>query len=83
MTGKYPWKSILGGDGMEVQIDSRNPNIVYTGSQFGFYSRLDLETGTRRSVKPVHELGQSPFRFNWQTPIRLSSHNQDLSLIHI
>ena len=78
MTGKYPWKSILGGDGMEIQIDSRNPNIVYTGSQFGFYSRLDLETGKRRSVKPVHELGQSPFRFNWQTPIRLSSHNQDV-----
>jgi len=78
MTGKYPWKSILGGDGMEVQIDNRNPNIVYTGSQFGFYSRLDLETGKRRSIKPVHELGQSPFRFNWQTPIRLSSHNQDV-----
>ena len=78
MTGNYPWKSILGGDGMEVQIDSRNPNIVYTGSQFGFYSRLDLETGKRRSIKPVHELGQSPFRFNWQTPIRLSSHNQDV-----
>ena len=77
MTGKYPWKSILGGDGMEVQIDNRNPNIVYTGSQFGFYSRLDLNTGKRRSIKPVHELGQSPFRFNWQTPIRLSSHNQD------
>ena len=78
MTGEYPWTSILGGDGMEVQIDNRNPNIVYTGSQFGFYSRLDLETGKRRSIKPVHELGQSPFRFNWQTPIRLSSHNQDV-----
>jgi hypothetical protein len=78
MSGKYPWKSILGGDGMEVQIDNRNPNIVYTGSQFGFYSRLDLETGKRTSIKPVHELGQSPFRFNWQTPIRLSSHNQDV-----
>ncbi|MDA7797973.1 glycosyl hydrolase, partial [bacterium] len=39
---------------------------------------LDLETGKRRSIKPVHELGQSPFRFNWQTPIRLSSHNQDV-----
>ena len=78
MTGEYPWTNILGGDGMEVQIDSRNPNIVYTGSQFGFYSRLDLETGKRRSVKPVHELGQSPFRLNWQTPIRLSFHNQDV-----
>ena len=78
MTGQYPWKGILGGDGMEVQIDSRNPNIVFTGSQFGFYARLDLDTGRRKSIKPIHELGNSPFRFNWQTPILLSPHNQDV-----
>jgi len=40
-TGQYPWKSILGGDGMQVQIDNRNSNIVYTGFQFGNYFRLD------------------------------------------
>ena len=78
MTGQYPWKGILGGDGMEVQIDNRNPNIVFTGSQFGFYARLDLDTGRRKSIKPIHELGNSPFRFNWQTPILLSPHNQDV-----
>ena len=78
MTGQYPWKGILGGDGMEVQIDNRNPNIVFTGSQFGFYARLDLDTGRRKSIKPIHELGNSPFRFNWQTPIVLSPHNQDV-----
>ena len=78
MTGQYPWKGILGGDGMEVQIDNRNPNIVFTGSQFGFYARLDLDTGKRKSIKPIHELGNSPFRFNWQTPILLSPHNQDV-----
>ena len=78
MTGQYPWKGILGGDGMEVQIDNRNPNIVFTGYQFGFYSRLDLGSGKRKSIKPSHELGQSPFRFNWQTPILLSPHNQDV-----
>ena len=78
MTGQYPWKGILGGDGMEVQIDNRNPNIVFTGSQFGFYVRLDLDTGRRKSIKPIHELGNSPFRFNWQTPILLSPHSQDV-----
>ena len=78
MTGQYPWKGILGGDGMEVQIDNRNPNIVFTGSQFGFYARLDLNTGKRKSIKPIHELGNSPYRFNWQTPILLSPHNQDV-----
>ena len=78
MTGQYPWKGILGGDGMEIQIDNRNPNIVFTGYQFGFYSRLDLDTGKRKSIKPSHELGESPYRFNWQTPILLSPHNQDV-----
>ena len=78
MTGQYPWKGILGGDGMEIQIDKTNPNIVFTGYQFGFYSRLDLDSGKRKSIKPIHELGQSPFRFNWQTPILLSPHNQDV-----
>ena len=81
MTGQYPWKGILGGDGMEIQIDNRNPNIVFTGSQFGFYARLDLESGKIKSIKPIHELGQSPFRFNWQTPILLSPHNQDILYI--
>lgn len=24
--GAYPWKSIIGGDGMQIQIDKRNPS---------------------------------------------------------
>ncbi len=78
MNGKYPWEMIMGGDGMEVQIDTRDSNIVYTGFQFGFYYRLELDSGKRKSIKPVHELGESPYRFNWQTPIMLSPHNQDV-----
>ena len=78
MSGSYPWKMILGGDGMEVQIDRNQPNIVYTGSQFGFYYRLDLDSNKRTYIKPRHKLGESPYRFNWQTPILLSNHNQDI-----
>ena len=78
MNGKYPWEMIMGGDGMEVQIDNRDSNTVYTGFQFGFYYRLELDSGKRKSIKPVHELGESPYRFNWQTPILLSPHNQDI-----
>jgi photosystem II stability/assembly factor-like uncharacterized protein len=76
--GQYPWKSIMGGDGMQVQIDKRNSNIVYTGYQFGNYYRLDLETGKQTYIQPKHTLGEAPYRFNWQTPILLSSHNQDI-----
>ena len=77
-SGENPWKGILGGDGMQVQIDSRDPNIVYTGFQFGNYYRLNLETEDRKRIQPKHQLGENPYRFNWQTPILLSSHNQDI-----
>ena len=26
--GDYPWKRLLGGDGMQIQIDKQNTNIV-------------------------------------------------------
>jgi len=77
-SGSYPYKRIGGGDGMQVQIDSRDNNIVYSGSQFGFYFRLNLETQERLRINPKHELGDTPYRYNWQTPILLSSHNQDI-----
>jgi len=77
-TGHNPWTSIMGGDGMQVQIDNRNSDIVYTGYQFGNYFRIDLETKKRTYIQPKHELGEAPYRFNWQTPILLSSHNQDI-----
>ena len=77
-TGHNPWTSIMGGDGMKVQIDTRNSNIVYTGFQFGNYYRLDLANKKRKAIQPKHILGESPYRFNWQTPILLSTHNQDI-----
>ncbi|QWX83722.1 glycosyl hydrolase [Cellulophaga sp. HaHaR_3_176] len=77
-TGEYSWKSIMGGDGMQVEIDNRNANIVYTGYQFGNYYRINLENDKRTYIQPKHELGETPYRFNWQTPILLSTHNQDI-----
>ncbi|WP_299064546.1 glycosyl hydrolase [uncultured Polaribacter sp.] len=77
-SGQNPYKSIMGGDGMQVQVDDRNPNIVYTGYQFGNYSRIDTETGRSKYIQPKHTLGENPYRFNWQTPIHLSKHNQDI-----
>ncbi|NER17063.1 VPS10 domain-containing protein [Spongiivirga citrea] len=77
-SGQYPWKSIMGGDGMQVQIDNRNSNVVYTGFQFGNYFRVDVEKNKRTYIQPKHTLGENPYRFNWQTPILLSPHNQDI-----
>ena len=77
-TGSYPYKFIMGGDGMQVQVDTRNNNTVYTGFQFGNYFRIHKKTGKRKRITPQHELGERPFRWNWQTPILLSRHNQDI-----
>ena len=77
-TGHYPWKMILGGDGMQVQVDRTNPKLVYTGFQFGNYYRIDLDAGSQKKIQPRHDLGAQAFRFNWQSPILLSPHNQDI-----
>jgi photosystem II stability/assembly factor-like uncharacterized protein len=77
-SGRYPYESIMGGDGMQIEIDNRDSNIVYTGFQFGNYFRLNRKTGDQTYIQPKHELGETPYRFNWQTPISLSSHNQDI-----
>lgn len=77
-SGRYPYESIMGGDGMQVQIDSRNSNIVYTGFQFGNYFRINRTTNETTYIQPKHELGDTPYRFNWQTPILLSPHNEDI-----
>ena len=77
-SGQYPWERVLGGDGMQVQIDSRNHNLLYTGSQYGNYYRINRETDEFKRFYIKHELGERPYRFNWQTPILLSSHNQDI-----
>lgn len=71
--------NIGGGDGMQVQVDPRDNTTVYYGSQFGNYSRTNRLTreGTKR-ITPRHEMGEHPFRFNWQSPILLSPHNPDI-----
>lgn len=77
-SGSYPYTRYLGGDGMQVEVDTRTNDIIYTGSQFGAYLRIELNPRSRTFIRPGHELGERPLRYNWQTPIHLSRHNQDV-----
>jgi photosystem II stability/assembly factor-like uncharacterized protein len=79
--GEYPYKRILGGDGMQVQVDTRDNNTVYTGYQFGHYFRVNRTTRAETEIRPQMELGDKPLRYNWQAPIWLSVHNQDILYI--
>ena len=72
-TGKYPWKSIYGGDGMQTEIDYRDNETVYTGSQFGNYVRTNTRTGERKRITPSHKLGERPYRWNWETRFPIPS----------
>ncbi len=76
--GEY-WERIWGGDGMFVQVNPENSNLIYTGLQFGNYWRL----GEGRPVKitPQHAIGEEPYRYNWRTPLVMSPHNPDIIYI--
>jgi hypothetical protein len=65
---------------MQVQVDTTDNLTTYTGFQFGNYSRLNRTNprGTAKRITPRHELGEKPLRFNWQSPILLSPHNQQV-----
>ena len=77
-SGQYPYKFILGGDGMQVNVDTTNNKTVYTGFQFGNYFRINKITRKNVPIKPMPELGEKTLRFNWQSPIHLSNHNADI-----
>ncbi len=77
-SGHYAFKLIMGGDGMQIAVDTRDNQTVYTGFQFGNYFRIELDKDKTKRITPRHDLGERPLRFNWQTPIHLSSHNQDI-----
>ncbi|PHI20462.1 glycosyl hydrolase [Lewinellaceae bacterium SD302] len=76
--GKYPYQSVMGGDGMQVQVDPRDNETLYTGYQFGNYFRINPKNEERKYITPKHELGQRPYRWNWQAPIHLSIHLPDV-----
>jgi photosystem II stability/assembly factor-like uncharacterized protein len=76
--GRYPYRSLMGGDGMQVQVDWRDNNTVYTGFQFGNYFRINKATGEMKRLVVPTEVGEARLRWNWQAPILLSRHNQDV-----
>ena len=72
------WNGLGGGDGMQVQVDTRDNKTVYYGSQFGEYVRKKIGEKRGLRIHPMPDLGADKFRYNWQTPILLSSFNQDI-----
>ena len=70
------WDFVNGGDGFVCRVDPNDPDIIYAESQDGALMRRDQKTGTAVSLRPRSPAGVTvPFRFNWNTPFLVSSHN--------
>jgi photosystem II stability/assembly factor-like uncharacterized protein len=72
------WIMVQGGDGFVCRVDPNDPDIVYSESQEGMMTRTNLKTGQRAMIRPNAPQGQTPYRFNWNTPMVLSSHNSSI-----
>jgi hypothetical protein len=69
------WFVVLGGDGFHSRVDPKDPNIVYATLQYGVLSRFDRRTGESTIIKPQEGKGEPPLRFNWDSPLIISPHN--------
>jgi photosystem II stability/assembly factor-like uncharacterized protein len=73
------WYNVGSGDGFYAAIDPDNPDIMFAESQGGNVLRVDLKSMERTYVRPSgqpDEDGELPsFRWNWNTPIVMSTHD--------
>jgi photosystem II stability/assembly factor-like uncharacterized protein len=75
------WISLGGGDGFYCVFDPKDPQVVYSESQSGSLSRLDLRTGQVKDLRPEPAEGSPAFRFHWNAPLIGSGHDPDVLYI--
>ena len=69
------WYVTTGGDGFRAQVDPVDPNTVYSESQYGVLVRYDVPTGQELLLQPQEGKGESPLRWNWDSPVIISPHS--------
>src|SRR5437764_131180 len=65
-------------DALPIFVDPSDPGIMYVESQQGFVARLELKTGEQKSIKPQAPPGEKEYRFDWNSPIVISPHNNHI-----
>jgi photosystem II stability/assembly factor-like uncharacterized protein len=68
------WFVTQGGDGFVSHVDPEDPNTVYAELQHGVITRYDKRTGEQLGIQPQEEKGDTPLRWNWDSPFILSPH---------
>jgi photosystem II stability/assembly factor-like uncharacterized protein len=67
------WNSLTGGDGFWVFPDPHDADIVYDEYQGGNLFRVRKSTLESKDIKPAPKAGEPKYRFNWNTPIHMST----------
>jgi len=55
-------------------VDPQDPNTVYAEAQYGVLVRYDRRTGESLGIQPQALPGEPPLRWNWDSPIVISTH---------
>lgn len=75
------WYNVGGGDGFYTVMHPTNPRVMFSESQGGNLMRVDLVTMERTRMRPVgrpQEDGEDrELRWNWDTPVFLSQHDEN------
>jgi photosystem II stability/assembly factor-like uncharacterized protein len=64
---------MYGGDGFWMFADPTDSNYVYAESQGGEIGRVNRKTHDARWIRPLPRYQEKKLRFNWNTPIHISS----------
>ena len=76
------WYNVGSGDGFFTVMHPTNPDLMLAESQGGNLMRVDLGTGERARIRPLPrptaEEDERSLRWNWDTPMLLSAHDDQV-----
>jgi photosystem II stability/assembly factor-like uncharacterized protein len=67
------WENMYGGDGFWMFADPTDPDYVYAEYQGGGIARINRKTHETRNIQPLPRYKEGKLRYNWNTPIHVSS----------
>jgi photosystem II stability/assembly factor-like uncharacterized protein len=75
------WYNVGSGDGFFTVTHPTNTTVMFAESQGGNLTRVNLTTGERSRLRPIGRPGPDgdlpELRWNWNTPVMLSAHDEN------
>ena len=76
------WYNVGSGDGFFTVMHPSNPELMFAESQGGNLTRVNLATGERARIRPLprpdDEDEERDLRWNWDSPVLLSAHDDQV-----